>query len=677
MSLEKTTAIAARIEAHRPGHYGAGKFEMRRSALALFETALLTPPRMSGSEWAEKFGRIPKGTGAESGPVTLYGYQRGLLDAMCDPAAERVTVLKAARVGYTRCATLAIGYHLHHDPSLCAIAQPVQEDAEDFGGTEIAPMLRETPVLRRMMRPMRRGEKPDKATYFKLSNGASVRLISAAADDAFRRYSAKFLFADEIDGDGWTPKFNSQGDKLTLFLTRGEKFWDRRLVQGSTPLLEGTSRIAKLWAKSDQRRFFVPCPQCSEAAGRLDGWQYLDWGGRDAHHGIKWEVDEAGKLKSVWYVGTCGCVIDESYKAWMDARGEWRATNADGDHPGFHLWTGMSLDVKASWPAIVREWLDAQADPASLVQPFVNLRLGRTYRATFGQEIKASKFLERAELYGAEVPDGVQFLSFGGDVQSGENGRIEGSVYGWGRGLEAWLIGHFVLPGDPAQGQVWAALDLLLNREFMKADGTRLKVRAAAIDSGGHHTAETYAFCNERRQRRIWAIKGRSEALGRRGTIWPRKPSSNLGSVWYMIGGNAARDWAYGSLSISKPGPRYIHFTDQPAKGSRPINEEFFEQLTSEKLMTRRRGFTEWDKPKNKAREGGVCFVYAYVAVCGLQSLSSHFVALGKLEDEAKAAVVVPEVGQERVAPAPRAAVTPQQQPRRVARRVTRSSYMG
>ncbi len=264
MSLTKTKAIAARIERHRPGHYGAGRREMRRSALALFDTALVTPPRMSGSAWAERYGRIPKGTGAESGPVTLYGYQRGLLDAMCDPTVPRVTVLKAARVGYTRCATLAIGYHLHHDPSLCAIAQPVKEDAEDFGGTEIAPMLRETPVLRRMMRPVRRGEKPDKATFFKLSNGASVRLVGAAADDAFRRYSAKFLFADEIDGDGWTPDFKSQGDKLSLFWTRGEKFWDRRLVVGSTPLLEETSRIAKLWAKSDQRRYFVPCRQCSE-----------------------------------------------------------------------------------------------------------------------------------------------------------------------------------------------------------------------------------------------------------------------------------------------------------------------------------------------------------------------------------------------------------------------------
>ena len=585
---------------------------------------------MSGSEWAEKYGRIPKSTGAESGRVTLYGYQRGLLDAMCDPSIPRVTVMKAARVGYTRCFTLAVGYHLHHAPTLCAIAQPVKEDAEDFGGTEIAPMLRETPVLRRMLRPARRGEKQDKNTFYKLSNGASARLVGAAADDAFRRYSACFMAADEIDGDGWTPDYKSQGDKLKLFWTRGEKFWNRKLVIGSTPLLEETSRIAKSWAASDQRRYFVPCPQCG-------AMQYMDWGGKDQNTpGIKWDVsEESGKLLSVWYQGTCGCIIDEGMKPWMDARGEWRPTNPDGDHPGFHLWTGMSLDFNASWRSIVQEWLDAQRDPASLVQPFVNLRLGRTYKVSLGQEIKAGVFLERLEDYPAEVPNGVEILTFGGDVQSGVNARIEGAVYGWGRGLERWLIGHFVLPGDPAHPEVWTKLDQLLKREFTRADGRKLVIQAATIDSGGHHTSETYTFCNERRQRRVWAIKGRSEMLGRRSVVWPRRPSNKLNSVWYMIGGNAARDWAYGSLAITKPGPRYAHFPQVGAVGSRPIDEEFFEQLTREKLVTHKGRYTDWDK--KGVREVGVCFVYAYVAVCGLQAQNGRFLDLSKVTDVASA----------------------------------------
>lgn len=624
---------AERVSRHRRGDYRAGRRGLRTALLAMIGSALKFQARMSGAEWANRYGWIPKGTGAESGPVTLYGYQRGLVDAMCDPTIPLVTVLKAARVGYTRCATLAIAYHVHQDPTLCCVAQPTIPDAEDFGGAEIAPMLRETPVLAPLMRTARKGEKQDKATFYQMKNGASVRVVGAASDDAFRRYSARFLFADEIDGEGWTPGAKTQGDKLKLYWTRGETFWNRKQIRGSTPLLEETSRVWKLWLKSDQRRYFVPCPQCSEAAGHLDGWQVLEWGGPDVPHGLKWELDGSGYVARVWYQGTCGCIIDEGHKAWMDANGEWRATATPETpgHVGFHLWTGMSLNPNAAWPVIVQEWIEAQGDPATLVQPFVNLRLGRPFKASYGQQMDSGRFLDRLEDYPAEVPDGVQFITAGADVQSGTvNPRIEVSVYGWGRGLECWLIGHFVLPGDPAKPEVWAAVDALRKRRFAKADGTTLDIRAACIDSGGHHTQEVYSFCNERRTQRIWAIKGRSEANGQRSKVWPRKPSSKLGAVWYMIGGNAARDWAYGSLAVDKPGPRCVHFPAAVPDGAAPLDDEFFKQLTRERLIVPKgKQFTVWVKPK-EAHEAGVCFVYAYAAVAGLQSLSGMFVSLAR-----------------------------------------------
>ncbi|WP_366655336.1 terminase gpA endonuclease subunit [Fodinicurvata sp. EGI_FJ10296] len=619
--MTHTGTAAERIGRHRRGDYQRGRHSLRRHIRQLFDTALRYRERLSGSEWADRYGVIPKGTGAEHGPVTLYGYQRGLVDAMCDPSIPLVTVLKAARVGYTRCATLAIGYHLHQEVALCAVAQPTIPDAEDFGGSEIAPMLRETPVLARLQRPGRKGEKPDKATFHQLANGALVRTVGAASDDAFRRYSARFQFADEVDGDGWTPGANTQGDKLTLFWTRGETFWNRKQVRGSTPLIEETSRIWKLWHQSDQRRYFVPCPQCGEM-------QYLDWGGPDQVHGLKWRLTEDGKLNDVWYVGTCGCIIEERHKVWMDAQGEWRptATPRTPDHVGFHLWTGMSLNPNAAWRVIVQEWLDALEDPATLVQPFVNLRLGKPYKAVHGKALDSHRLTERLEDYGAEVPARVRLLTAGTDVQAGvTHPRIEVAVYGWGAGSECWLIGHWVIAGDPGQTAVWAELDALLRRGFQRADGRTMRIEATTIDSGGHHTAETYQFANEHRHRRVWAIKGRSEQKGERGRIWPTKPSSKLGRVWYMIGGNAARDWAYGSLAVEDPGPRHVHFPALPPTGSRAIDDEFFTQLTRERLSVNRHGYTEWIKPKG-AHEAGVCFVYAYVALCGLQAVSQRFV---------------------------------------------------
>lgn len=613
------TEASELVANHRRGDYSAGRESLAATLDRTRQDALTIRRRMTGSEWADIHGYLPAGTGAETGRIKLYGYQRGLLDAMCDPRIPLVTVLKAARVGYTRLATLATAYHLEHEGTLCVIAQPTIPDAADFGRSEIGPMLRDTPSLARLIRPNRKGDAQDTLTDIQLSNGAVLRLRGAASDDAFRRYSARFQFADEIDGEGWVPGAKTQGDKLKLLWTRGETFWNRKQIRGSTPLLEETSRVWKEWLKSDQRRYFVPCPHCSEM-------QFLEWGGPDVNHGIKWSLDCAGGVKEVlYYCLHCGAAIEEGHKLEMDAAGVWKPTATPVyPHAGFHLWTGMSLHPNAAWPVLVQEWIEAQQDIATLVQPFVNLRLGRPYKAAFGQELKIERFTERLEAYPCEVPPGVIYLTAGGDVQSGEgqDPRLEFSIYGWGAGNECWLIGHWVIKGDPRQPSTWAEAEAQMMRPFLGPGGKQFQVAAAAWDSGGHHTQEVYNACAMRRK--WWAIKGRSEANGKRSKVWPRKPSGKAGNTVYLIGGNAARDFVYESLAVEKPGPRFVHFPSEVPAGSSLLDDEFFTQLTREQRR-HGKGFTYWFKPKDKAHEAGVCFVYAYAALCGLQETGARY----------------------------------------------------
>lgn len=687
MEPRKSGLLATR----KPDDWTLGRAEFDRALAQTTRDSLDIKDPLTGSEWAERHGILPQGTGAETGQIKLYGYQRGVLDAMCDPTIPWVTVEKSARVGYTRMLLLATAYHLEHDPTTCIIAQPTIEDVEDFARSEIQPMIRDTPSLTRLIRPQRRGEVRDTLTDIFFGNGAVLRLRGARSDDAFRRYAARFQGADEIDGEGWAPSgTKSQGDKLKLMWTRGETYWNRKQIRGSTPLIEETSRIDREYLRSDQRRYFVACPTCGEM-------QFLEWGGPEVAHGLKWELDDQAGVKSVWYV--CrhnGCLIDEGHKVEMDAAGEWRPTakpKRDG-HVGFHIWTGMSLQPNASWPEIVQEWIEAQSDPATLVQPFVNLRLGRPYKLTYGQELKVEKFANRLEAYPAEMPPGILFLTAGCDVQSGEgkDPRIEVSVYGWGRGAEAWLIGHWVLRGDPSQPGVWLMLDEMLKRSFLAIDGRRYPISAACIDSGGHHTAETYEFCAKRDRQispRIWAIKGASEQKGRRRAVWPKKPSRGKGGAFYMIGGNAARDFFYKSLAVERPGPRFVHFPSSVIEGSAALDTEWFTQLTRERLMVRRGGFTEWVKPA-AAHEAGVCGIYAYSAVCGLQQVDRKYlkaVELGKAVIEAPApepkaageesADVVDEAEQ---APPPepeKPVVKAIGEKKKHKRRVVRSSFMG
>src|SRR4029079_8255875 len=84
---------------------------------------------------------------AEPGRWRCLPYQRGILDAITDPAVERVSVMKSARVGYTKCMNAAIAYYMAQDPCPILVVQPTVEDAEGYSKEEIAPMLRDCSAL--------------------------------------------------------------------------------------------------------------------------------------------------------------------------------------------------------------------------------------------------------------------------------------------------------------------------------------------------------------------------------------------------------------------------------------------------------------------------------------------------------------------------------------------------
>ena len=105
------------------------------------------PPDLSLSQWADEYAYLSPESAAEPGKWTSISYQRGIMDAFTDPAIERVTVMKSARVGYTKILNNAIAYHMTLDPCNMLVVQPTIEDAEGYSKDEIATMLRDTPCL--------------------------------------------------------------------------------------------------------------------------------------------------------------------------------------------------------------------------------------------------------------------------------------------------------------------------------------------------------------------------------------------------------------------------------------------------------------------------------------------------------------------------------------------------
>lgn len=609
--------------------YSVGLESLRAALKSAVKRSLQPPPKLTLSEWASRYGVLSRETSAQTGRFRPFPYQVGMMDAITDPAVTRVTVMKSARVGYTKMLDLAVGYFVHQDPSPIMVVQPRVEDAEDYSKTEIAPMLRDTPELSVIAGDPKAKDSNQTILKKAFVNGASLKLIGANSPGGFRRITVRVAAFDEVDGypaDG----AGQEGDQIALGVKRTETFWNRKIIIGSTPTVKGISRIERSWEDSDQRHFYVPCPHCGE-------FQTLEWGGKDLPYGLKWEKDEKGhgKPETVYYVCRAnGCVIHEVDKPEMVGRGEWRAAKPFNGHAGFHIWAAYSLFPNACWANLVEEWLRVK-DDALARQTFINLVRGEPYEDRGDKALAEAKLAARCEIWPAEVPDGVAIVTAGADVQ---DDRVEIEVIGWGRNEESWSIAHEVIEGDPEEPKLWAAVDAYLKRIWTRADGRGFEVYAACIDSGGHHTQKVYEFAKARLGRRIWAIKGESARGGARSPIWPTKRPSARNKASFrpiIIGVNAAKDVIRARLHLEHAGPGYMHF---PA--DRDIN--YFAQLTSERLVTKQTNgqrFRVWELPPGRANEALDCRVYGYAALCGLLYFG---LKLNKRVDEVTATIGPP-----------------------------------
>jgi phage terminase large subunit GpA-like protein len=71
------------------------------------------------------------------------------------------------------------------------------------------------------------------------------------------------------------------------------------------------SRIELEYEQSDRRRWWVPCPECGE-------YQVLE------EKRLQWPK-KTGRRKPLIFCVHCNAAVPSHRKAWMNARGQWRA----------------------------------------------------------------------------------------------------------------------------------------------------------------------------------------------------------------------------------------------------------------------------------------------------------------------------------------------------------------
>jgi terminase, large subunit len=581
-----------------------------------FFNALKPPPKLTLSQWADSFAYLSAVSAAEPGKWKTLPYQRGMMDAMTDPRIEQVTVMKSARVGYTKCVNWLIAFHIHQDPCSILFCQPTIEDAEGYSKEEIAPMLEDTPVLRGLVSEAK-SKDGSNTILAKNYPGGTLGIVGANSARGFRRVSRRIAIFDETDGYP-VGGAGSEGDPIKLGIKRTEYFWNRKIVAGSTPTVEDFSRIEKLFKQGDQRHFFVPCPEC-------DHPQYLKF------PNMKWPDGEPHL--AYFLCEKNECVIPHSKKRWIIEEADrraladpssaygWKATApGNGKHASFHIWAAYSFSPNATWGNLAEEFLECKGDRQAL-QTFVNTALGEVWKEDQMARLGAEGLAARVESYKPNtIPKGGLVIVGACDVQ---DNRFAVSLYAFGRGEERWLIFHQEIFGDPSKPEIWKQLDDILFRKYPTEDGHEMQVSAFAIDSGGHYTMEVYQYVRDRRGRRadgtsVLAIKGQSQkrkpAIGKPTMVDVNYKGMAVksGAELYPVGVDTIKSAIYGHLKIVQPGPNCVHFHSE-------LTLDFFEQLTSEKKVVRylRNGTseTEWVKKPGTRNESWDTAVYSYAAM--------------------------------------------------------------
>jgi len=531
------------------------------------------------------------------------------MDACSDYNIKEVVVMAGAQLGKSEALLNIIGYHIDHDPCPILMLQPTESMAQSFSKDRIANgLLRATPCLFGKVKDPRARDS-NNTTLHKIYPGGSLSLVGANSPAGLASRPIRIILADEVDR--FPASAGSEGDPLSLARKRTSTFHNSKVIAVSTPTIKDVSRIEDAYEKSDKRQYYVPCKHCDHTQTLI--WANVRW--------VDSDPDTAGYMCE-----ECGGLWSDADRRWSVRNGQWEASEEFKGIAGFKI-----SGLYSPWTALadgVREFLSVKKNPEQL-KVWTNTYLAEPW-VDAGVTIDEMNLFQRRESYD-KVPNEVVIITVGADVQ---DDRLELTFVGWGRDEESFVLDHEILPGDPSTPQLWSALDSQLARTFETEDGRMLGVRATAIDSGGHFTNSVYQYCHRNFARRVFAIKG----VGGEGRAIAGKPSRNnvVKCRLFPIGVDTIKDLVFARLRIEEAGPGYINFSDT-------LNEEYFRQLTAEKIITKLvRGFKKrvFQKIRNR-NEALDCYVYS------LAAYSIINVSVNSIADKIQARSERPEVPEE------------------------------
>lgn len=519
--------------------------------------ALKPRPNLAVSAWSDSHRILTAISSGERGPwrTERTPYLREIMDALSTTSpCERVVMQFASQSGKSEVSLNWIGYVMDHAPGPMLVVHPTLEVRARWVIQRLNPMLSACPSLVELI-DIKRKRDATNTEGVKTYPGGILIMAGANSPSSLSSMPIRYVVCDEIDR--FPANVGGEGDPIALIEQRTKTFPRRKILLISTPTTKGASRIESHYLQSDQRRYHVPCPHCGT-------YQTLEWKLPNGKLGLS---KVPGTERVIYSCQDCGADIEEHHKPAMLAAGQWIPKHPERSVRGYQL-SGLytQIGLGFSWAQLWARWAAAQTNTEN-VKAFINTDIGEAYEEQ-NSEVNAAAIAKRLENYS---PEELPILARTGFVDV-QKDRLELTICDWGAHEECWVYDHFILPGQSADGAVWAVLD-----DEIKA----LDVDALGIDSG-YNATQVYEFCKGK----SWAYPTKGMPGMHRVIVQDqqarnqrlRKRRQGLIAV-EPIGVDNAKALIYTRLNMPPHGPGGIHFPNKSA-----FDREYFDQIAAERL---------------------------------------------------------------------------------------------
>lgn len=577
--------------------------EVLPDLLRIAARAIAPKTRLTPSEWADLHRWLSSKQSNEPGKwrTSRNPMLREIMDsfALHSPVRE-VWVMKSSQVGVTEAMVNVIGYYMHHEPCPIMVLMPTESERDKWKAQKLNPMIQETECIREMLGGLKSRDAANSKEMVDFPGGI-LFLSGGNSPNSYAQKSARVVFVDDFDR--FPAEIGDEGGPEGLVRGRVKGFpTTHKIGFVSTPTISNASLIEIGYARTDRRKYNVPCPSCGAR-------QVLKWSN------VRWDKAHMVPAWAEYECEHCGHGIRENNKPALLRDGVWIPEAPEIVHKRGYQVTALTapIGLGPSWLDLAQDFLIACRDPGTL-KTFVNQNLGETWEDR-SNKVTENELVKRMDpaVDLRVIPPGVLAITCGIDTQ---DDWLAITLLGWGAPrhpdgpARLWILDWLELrvpQRNTTHREPWDELEAYLHLPLVNAFGRPMKIAAAGIDSRGHRSKEVRDFVlRDTLNVPVYAVQGATVRMNRAIAQAASDVDKNIVGKAYRtaygvwnVGTEYVKSYLYGRLSADgdlPPDDRVVHFPSG-------LPTDYFNGLLSEVYDPERRRFVQRPGAKYKRNE--------------------------------------------------------------------------